>query len=162
MKNKLQLSIAVLLFFGLSNLQAQEVIPAAGGEANGSNGSVSYTVGQVFYTTNAGTNGNSIAQGVQQPYEISEISGIYEANDISLIVSAFPNPATDYLTLKVENYNTTHLQYQVFDITGKLLQTVKATGSETRIEIKKLVPANYFVKVIENQKEIKIFKIIKN
>lgn len=45
---------------------------------------------------------------------------------------------------------------------GKLLQTVKATGSETRIETNNLIPANYFVKVTENQKEIKVFKIIKN
>ncbi len=162
MKNKLQVSIAVLLFFGLSNLQAQEALTAAGGEASGSDGSVSYTVGQVFYTTNTGTNGNSVAQGVQQPYEISEISGINEANSISLIVSAFPNPATDYLILKAENYNTIHLQYQLFDMNGKLLQTVKATGSETRIETNNLIPANYFVKVTENQKEIKVFKIIKN
>jgi hypothetical protein len=42
--------------------------PQAGGEATGSGGSVSYSVGQVVYTTNTGING-SVAQGVQQPYE---------------------------------------------------------------------------------------------
>ena len=155
------LSLAVLLIFGLSNLQAQETIPATGGEANGSGGSASYTVGQVVYTTNVGTNGNSVAEGIQQPYEISVLTSIPEAKDISLNVTVYPNPTTDYLTVKVENYETTNLQYMVFDINGKLLQKVKATGTETKIETNNLVPANYFVKVLDNKKEIKVFKIIK-
>ena len=156
------LSFAVLLIFGLSNLQAQTAIPATGGQANGSGGSTSYTVGQVVYTTNVGTNGNSIAEGVQQPYEISIVLELPEAKDINLSVSAYPNPTTNYLTVKVANYETANLQYQVFDINGKLLQTVKATGQETKIETNNLVNGNYFVKIFDNKKEIKVFKIIKN
>ena len=163
MKEKLKLiTFTVLLFLGLSNLQAQEAIPATGGEASGGGGSASYTVGQVVYTTNVGTNGNSVAQGVQQPYEISIVLGIPEAKGINLSVSAYPNPTSDYLTVKVENYETVNLQYMVFDINGKLLQTIKATGGETQIQTSKLVSAIYFVKVLNNKKEIKVFKIIKN
>ncbi len=163
MKNNYKLlTIVILLFWGLNNLQAQKTISATGGEASGGGGSASYTVGQVVYTTNVGTNGNSIAQGVQQPFEISVTTSIPEAKDISLNVSAYPNPATNYLTINVKNYETKNLQYQVFDINGKILQTVKATGAETKIETNNFVPANYFVKVFDNQKEIKVFKIIKN
>jgi len=153
--------LATMLFVAILSTKAQEVVPATGGEASGSGGSASYTVGQVVYSTNTGTGGNSIAQGVQQPYEISEVTGIKEAEDINLSVSAYPNPATNYLTVKVENYKTDNLQYMVFDINGKLLQTVKATGQETKIETSNLVPSNYFVKVIDNKKEIKVFKIVK-
>ena len=147
---------------GLTSLQAQEAVTTAGGEASGGGGSASYTVGQTVYTTETGTNGNSIAQGVQQPFEISAVTGIEEAKGISLNVSVYPNPTTDYLTVKVENYETANLQYQVFDINGKLLQSIKATGEETQINTSNLVPANYFVKVLDNKKEIKVFKIIKN
>jgi len=155
------LSLVLSLFLGLSNLQAQEAIPATGGEASGGGGSASYTVGQVVYTTNVGTNGNSVAQGVQQPYEISVVTSIPEAKDINLSVSAYPNPTINYLTVKVENYEIANLQYLIFDINGKLLQTVKATGTETKIETNNLIPANYFVKILDNKKEIKVFKIIK-
>ena len=158
---RLKLSAVLLLGLGLTSLHAQTALSATGGEASGGGGSASYTVGQVFYTDNVGTNGNSIAQGVQQPYEISVVTGIYEAKDINLSVSAYPNPTTNYLTVKVENYETVNLQYMVFDINGKLLQTVKATGDETKIKTNNLTPANYFVKVIDNKKEIKVFKIIK-
>ncbi|MCB0409870.1 MAG: hypothetical protein KDD29_06595, partial [Flavobacteriales bacterium] len=49
---------------------AQENTVSSGGDALGVGGSASYSVGQVVYTTHTGVNG-SIAQGVQQPYEIS-------------------------------------------------------------------------------------------
>ena len=158
---KLKLSAVLLLSLGLAGLQAQETITTTGGEANGGGGSASYTVGQVFYTTQTGTNGNSVAQGVQQPFEISVVTGIPEAKYISLLISAYPNPTSNYLTVKVKNYETANLQYMIFDINGKLLQTVKATGQETQIKTNNLVPAIYFLKVYDNKKEIKVFKIIK-
>jgi len=150
-----------LLGIGLTGLQAQESVNATGGNALGNGGTASYSVGQMIYTTNTGTGGNTVAQGVQQPFEISVVTGIEEAQGINLDVSAYPNPTSDYLTVKVENYETANLQYTVFDINGKLLQTIKATGGETQIQTSQLVPAHYFVKVLDNQKEIKVFKIIK-
>ncbi len=155
------LSLVFLLCFGLSNLQAQLTIPSTGGEASGGGGSASYTVGQIVYTTNSGTNGDSVAQGVQQPCEISIILEIPEAKDINLSVSAYPNPTTNFITVRVENYETTNLQYMIFDLNGKLLQRIEATGTETKIETNNLVPANYFVIVLDNDKKIKVFKIIK-
>ena len=142
-------------------MQAQETISSTGGEASGSGGAISYTIGQTVYTTETGTGNNSIIQGVQQPYEISVVTGIIEANGISISISAYPNPTSDCLIVKVENYETTNLQYKVFNINGKLLKNIKATGVETQIQTSTFVSANYFVKVIENNKEIKVFKIIK-
>jgi len=166
MKDKLKLStIILLIFFGLCNLHAQEAIPAAGGEAIGSGGSVCYTVGQVVYTTSIGTNGNSVAEGVQQPYEISVVSGIPVVKDISLNVSAYPNPTSNYLTIKVDALtllSIRSLKYQMFDINGKLLQSKKLTSKETSISMEKYIPASYFVKIYENQNKIKTFKIVKN
>ena len=75
---KLKLSAALLLGFGLTGLQAQTSVNAIGGDATGSGGSVSYSVGQVVYTTNKGTNG-SVVEGVQQPYEILVVTAIKEA-----------------------------------------------------------------------------------
>lgn len=158
---KLKLSAVLLIGIGLTGLQAQEVIPTTGGNASGNGGTSSYTVGQVVYTTNTGTNG-SVVQGVQQPYEISVVSGIEQAKDINLICTAYPNPATDFLTLNVENYDNENLSYQLFDMSGKLLENRKIIGDETTIAMTNRVAAIYFLKVIDNQREIKTFKIIKN
>ena len=147
--------------FGIAILQAQATIPASGGNAIGSGASVSYTVGQVVYTTNTGTNG-TVAQGVQQPFEISVVTAIKEAEGISLEIKIYPNPTSDFLTLKVENYDRENLSYKLFDAKGKLLESKKVTGNVTIIPMANLLPTLYFLKVIDNQKEIKTFKIIKN
>ena len=159
---KLKLSAVLLLGLGLTGLHAQTAVPATGGNASGSGGTVSYSVGQVAYTTNTGGSNGSVAQGVQQPFEISVITGLEEAKGISLSLSAYPNPTTDFLNLKVENYDNTNLSYQLFDMNGKLLESKKITGNQTSIVMSNLVPATYFVKVTESNKEVKTFKIIKN
>lgn len=122
---------------------------------------MSYTVGQVAYTTNAGTNG-TVAQGVQQPYEISVITALEEARDFNLTCSAYPNPASDFPTLKIENYDKENLSYKLFDANGKPLESKKVTGNETQISMGIYLPSVYFLKIFDNQKEIKTFKIIKN
>ena len=132
-----------------------------GGTTSGSGGSVSYSVGQVVYTTNSSGFG-SVSQGVQQPYEISVVTGLEEAKDIILSYSAYPNPVTDYLTLKIEDYEYEKLSYKLFDSNGKLLESTKVTGNETTILMTNLIPSVYFLKVVKGNIEIKTFKIIKN
>ena len=160
-QKKLKLSAVLLLGLGLTGLHAQEAIPASGGNASGSGGLVSYSVGQMVYTTNTGTNG-SAAQGVQQHYEISNVTGIEEAKGINLEYTAYPNPVTDYLILKIENLVQEQYTASLYDINGKLLKSEKLTGNSTAITMSDLVPATYFLKITNNQKELKTFKIIKN
>jgi Secretion system C-terminal sorting domain len=157
---KLLLCSIFLAGLGLSGLTAQEVIPATGGNASGSGGSVSYSVGQIFYTTNTGTNGTA-TQGVQQAYEISVITALEEAKNISLGLLVYPNPATDFIRLKIENHEVENLKYQLFDINGSLLQNNKIEGQETNISMQNLSPSTYFLKVTANNIELKTFKIIK-
>jgi hypothetical protein len=158
---RLKLSAVLLLGLGLTGLQAQTSVNATGGSASGSGGSVSYSVGQVVYTTNTGTSG-SVAQGVQQPYEISIVMAIEEAKGINLSVTAYPNPTTDYFTLEVKDFELSNLNFQLYDTQGKLIQNENITGNQTSIVMSNLVPATYFVKVIQGNKEVKTFKIIKN
>ena len=162
-----RISVTLLFTFTIlfSTIQAQQTIPTTGADATGTGGSVSYTIGQVVYMTNSGING-SVAEGVQQPYEISVVTAIEEAKGINLSILAYPNPTTDYLTLSInDNVKTSHdlslMSYQLYDMSGKLLQTDKITGTQTSIVMSNLVPVTYFLKVIQGNKEIKTFKIIK-
>lgn len=158
---KIKLCFLFLLSLGLTELQAQEAVLTAGGNDSCSGGSVSYSVGQIFYTTDAGTNG-LVAQGVQQPYEISVVTSLEEVKDINLTVSVYPNPTTDFLDLKIENNDNANLSYQLIDMQGKLLETKKIKSSETIIVTRHLISTTYFLKITQKNKEVKIFKIIKN
>lgn len=148
--------IVILITFTFS-LKAQENINASGANITSDEGSISYSIGQTVYNTNTGTNG-SISEGVQQPYEISVVSGIKE-KDITLSISAYPNPTTDYLTLELIEFQNTN--FQLININGKILQSEPIRNSYTRINMSNLINGLYFVKVIQNESEIKVFKIIK-
>jgi len=157
----------VLSGLGITAMQAQETIPASGGNASGSGGTVSYSVGQIGATTHTGITG-SVSEGVQQPYEISDITGIREANGIILNCAVYPNPATDFLTLKVEGsayLSIRSMAYQLCDAGGKILENKNLSEYETIIAMTHLAPATYFLKVVRTSQdpypELKVFKIIK-
>ena len=139
--------------------QAQESTNAAGGDATGSGGTVAYSVGQVVYTTNAGS-AASVAQGVQQTYVISHIGIIETAMGITL--TAFTNPTVENLTLQISNYNNEKLVYQLFDVQGKLLSTGQIESPQIFISMSSLSLATYFIHVVnEKNEEIQSFKIVK-
>ncbi len=147
MQNKIiKLNALLLLVIGLTGLKAQTSINTTGGNASGSGGSTSYSVGQLVYTTNTGTNG-SIAQGVQQPYEISVVTEIEGSQEIKISIGAYPNPTNNYLTLSINKVEISNLFYQLYDFNGKLLQNQKITGNITNIVLSNLVSAQYFLKV---------------
>ena len=160
MKQKKLKLIAFLFGTGMFVLQAQETVPVSGGNATGTGGTASYTVGQIVNITNTGTTGTS-AQGVQQPYEISVITGIDDALGIMLEMVVYPNPASDFLKLKLGVYEIVNLRYQLYDINGSLLLNARIESQETDISMQTLKPSTYFLKVFQGNKEIKTFKIIK-
>jgi len=116
--------LSSLLFFGIGfpKLMGQEAIPASSGNASGNGGIVSYSVGQAVYTTIRGA-GGSATQGFQQTYEISVISGIENAKDISLSFVVYPNPAIDYLTLSITGDVQLPLIASLYNLYGKLIST---------------------------------------
>ena len=142
------------------NSNAQETVATSGGDASTSGGSVNYTIGQIVYTTTVSTNG-SVAAGVQQPYEISVPTALENTEDIILEFSAYPNPTTDILKLSTGKRDTKNISYRLFDMNGKLIKAGNLTGPETSVNMKNLSHSVYLIKVIENNKEIKTFKIIK-
>jgi len=151
--------LGILLLLVCNSLFAQESPVAAGGTASSTEGNLSYSVGQIVYSTNGNT--TTEAQGVQQPFEISTVTGI-ENVAIELLLSVFPNPSTEVLTLKVEYFKINGLNYQLFDALGRLIENKKISDVLTTINTSNLVPAAYFLKVNDENRELKNFKIIKN
>jgi len=161
----LRIVTTFFLGLGLTGLQAQESIPVCGGMAYGYGGSVSYSVGQIVYTTNSEITG-SVAQGVQQPYEISSESGSDLAIGISLQCSVYPNPVEKILTLQIKYYVDENVTCRLYDSNSKLLLTQTIDRKESLILMTNLPPSTYYL-VVEQKKQknsphvFKTFKIIK-
>lgn len=157
---KLKASSVVILLLGIGSLHAQDATSASGGNATGVGGTYSYMVGQLVYTTNTGING-SVAQGVLQPYEISTVLGV-DMDEINLELIVYPNPTTNYLTLKIDDSKYSTINFQLIDMQGKLLRKGKMIANSTTIKIEDLPQSTYFLNVTDNNKIVKTFKIIKN
>lgn len=161
MKHFRKVLIAFCLFGFGTTIQAQNSVASAGGNATGPGGTESYTIGQIVYTSIAVPDG-IITQGIQQPFEISVLTVIKESEDIILEILIYPNPSSGLVNLKVGNYNTDNLKYQLFDLNGLLFQERRVEGKETRIQLGHILPGTYILKIVDKKKEIKTFKIIKN
>ena len=159
MKNNTLFLLAFLLSFSVQAQTSHQVLSATGGDASGSGGSVAYSVGQIVYTTSTGTTG-SVAQGVEQAYEIYSV-GIKETT-LNISLSVFPNPTSDFLTLKVEDYNNETLNFDLLDEQGKLILSEQITNQETQVAMSTLARGSYFINIVQTNKQIQTFKIIKN
>ena len=157
--NTLFVFLAFLFSFSVIGQTAHQVLSATGGDATGTGGSVAYSVGQIVYSTSTGTTG-SVAQGVEQAYEIYSVGIKETALNISL--SVFPNPTSDFLTLKVQDYNNEALSYNLLDEQGKLVLNEQIITQDTQVAMSTLARGAYFINVLQANKKIQTFKIIKN
>ncbi len=151
---------SVLFILCVTTANAQAAFSCSGGDATGTGGSLSFTSGLVAYTAYSETTG-SVIQGVQQPYEISVVSGVEKLNDILPTLSVYPNPTTEVLFLKTMNFKVGNLRYHLCTINGSSIENKKIVNDITTINMSNYTPATYFIKVYAGKSEIKTFKIIK-
>ncbi len=160
--------LAIFIFsLAFVSVFPQSALLPSGGNSDGIGGRFCYSVGQPFYNI-LGKN-ITVAEGVQQPYEISQYEldfdgkGIGEDSDDNLIVdlSVYPNPTADYLNLKVSADEFVDMECRLFDVDGKMLFVNGIYSSETLLDMQGLSAATYFIRVLEGGKEIKTFKVVK-
>ncbi|HKI88685.1 MAG TPA: T9SS type A sorting domain-containing protein [Draconibacterium sp.] len=152
--------LLTLLTFSIES-HSQESVNSSGKDISGNGGTVSYSIGQVAFITNSGING-SVAQGVQQVYEIFVLTGLDDKKGININCKAYPNPTTQFLFLKIESLHIENMSFQLFDMNGRLLLNRDIEDFETTIPMSEYVPATYFLHVFENKLNVKTFKIIKH
>jgi hypothetical protein len=161
--NKVKLILVLFGVLSLSILQAQETNSSSGGNAKGNEGSISYTIGQIVYTTDNGFAG-SATKGVQQAYEISTVKETEAL--IELECSIYPNPTIDILTFKLLDPGYEDLSLSLWNMTGKLISNKDVVSNETRFNMKNLSAGVYFLRVVlkelSDSREIRVFKIVKN
>jgi len=151
-------TLVACLLFATHLIYSQENIPASGGEAAGSGGSSSYSVGQLVYTTNTGS--GTVTQGVQQSVELYTLSNP-ELTTVNLTAVAYPNPTSDYVVLVISDTNLTNLSYTLYDLQGKVVAKGLTAQVNTQIDMQSLATGTYVLKVNQNNQELKTFKIIK-
>lgn len=152
----------ILLFLFLSSsgiYEAQQTIIPAGNNAQSATGSVSYSVGQIFYESQTSATGK-VNPGVQQPYEIFTLAS--NENTAQSNISVYPNPVKDFLTVDFNSEKLDNSSYQLFDATGKVINKGNLKSVKSQISASNLSTGMYILRITNAGKLVKTFKIIKN
>ena len=105
-------------------------------------GLVAETVYEIQVQANCG-NGN-LSDWCEPIHISTTIDGI--ANWLESSVSLYPNPAREYIDIRVDgDLNVTMME--VYDVYGKLINTVNVIDNPTRINVSSLANGMYFVRV---------------
>lgn len=148
--------VTILAFITLSFsgfvVHAQNGTVASGGNATGSGGSVSYSVGQVFYTTNSGSNGK-VSQGVQQVFDLIEpvfspVASICYGGSLSPLPTTSNNGITGSWSPAINNLATT--TYTFTPDNGQFASTTTLTVVVNLLPSTPLVTANTPLCAISN------------
>ncbi len=154
-------NILAFVAFNSNFINAQQSVNTSGGNATSTTGTVSYSVGQVFYNHHINSQG-AVNQGVQNAYEVFS-ADIIESNSLTKI-AVFPNPTSDLITVKILNY-TGSINYRVelIDANGRLVKENYLQASISSLDLSQFPSSTYSLNILGNQSnKIATYKIIKN
>lgn len=158
-----RIPLLVSSMFAMSTAFSQSAVVPIGGTASGNEGSVTYTVGQIAVQTSANSSGSvSIAEGVQQPYEIQTV-GVDNYPQIVLNAVVYPNPTENLAQLKLNGFEipSSGLGATLYDGNGKLLQSLTVTGKLTDFQIGRYATGTYYLELRDGRQLLKTFKVIR-
>ena len=160
-RTRIQFYGIVILFMGMVfNAGAQTAFVSAGSHMSNENGSVSASIGQIFYTQAGDT--EYVIEGVQQPYEISLITGIKDPSFSDWAPDVFPNPVQDLLSLELNCDDWSEVSAQLINTNGQVLLDLHVGDMLTGINMSVYEPGLYYLSLQKSNGEKRMFKIIKN
>ncbi len=152
--------LLLLLFIFPLLMQAQQGFVSTGGDTSDTGGSLSFSAGEAFHQVDTYGDG-SLSEGMQEPHEIIIVSISEEAEDMDLLLLAYPNPVRHMLILNAENAQRDDLHYQLLDLSGRMLKKAAIQDAETFISMQAFDPGLYLLKISSTNQTLKTFRILK-
>lgn len=145
-----------LLLISCSIAHSQEVVSTAGESYTNASGRIDFTIGEVIISTE--TNGAfDLTQGFHQTnFKLAELDDHSNGN----LISIFPNPAEDILTVQIGALQNVH--YDLFDISGKLVERSKLNSEIPTINVNQLTAGTYLLRLSDDHQNIKTLMFIKS
>jgi|TARA_B110000240_G_C13450709_1_gene432386 hypothetical protein len=113
---------------------------------------VQYSVGQSGLIGLQETKQRAVRQGFIQPSQLKRM--LASSNAADLLVSAYPNPTTDKITIAFKELITGKVIFSIYDQMGKLiLQENRESEVELTFSLAILAAGNYYVKVNSTNRE---------
>ncbi len=160
MRKGFTMMLMICQFFLVQHTKAQlhSAMGSSGGEYEGKDYRLSFTIGEAAIQTLESTN-YILTQGFQQPQLwVTSIDGFTELkNNIQI----YPNPAIEYLVISTDKALPGQAICRLYDMNGQLKHKSFLDGTNTTIDLQGLAPAPYFMKISYKGNTLKTTKIIK-
>jgi len=160
-----QVLTIILFSLAISNLYCQklspEVISSSGSSIVVSNVSLEWTLGEVT-TETCSQSGKILTQGFHQTK--LKVEGIENGLSFFVRIAAYPNPASEYITIEWMPGVGSGLKIQVLNVLGeKIIEANAEMGlNQQKIDFRDIAAGSYILKVNSSEgKLLKSFVIIK-
>ena len=135
----LKLFIGIFLsVFMTASFFSQDIAPQSVNSANAhfiqSNGSLTYTVGELVILSSTDSNGNYLGSGFTSGATLSTAT-VIEPNQEILNVSVYPNPSTSLITIDIQHSKVEQVIIEITDLNGKVILTERHSGIVNKIGI---------------------------
>jgi hypothetical protein len=161
---KFALLIFSILFSiaAFSQTLAPTVYASAGDYFVGSNGSLSWTLGEAVIETFS-NDGNTLTQGFQQ--STYQVVAIEDMKDVTYDVFVYPIPASDFLNIDISSSDkTVNLKMELFDVNGNKIfeKNIESSTFHENVILSKYNTNMFMLKITNmNNQSVKTFKIVK-
>lgn len=136
----------------------QEIVSSGGDYGNGTNTSISYSIGEIETETSPD---GSLTQGFQQPN--ITVTEVVEAPFKEMLVTVFPNPSVDFVNVQMSN-SESDIILELLDSKGTMIeiQLIPQGRELTQFYLGDLASGTYYLKTTsKNKKYFKSFRIEK-
>ena len=120
--------------FGISQTISLQSINSSGQTMTQSNGSLTFTVGELVVLTQTDSDGNTLGSGFTSGALLTTAS-IQEPNASLINVKVYPNPTTDLVTVSIQETKLAQVVLEIVDVNGKSISVEKYAGMTNNIGI---------------------------
>jgi polyhydroxybutyrate depolymerase len=94
-----------------------------------------------------------------RPFKLNSLTSINEVDNQNLNFSLFPNPSSNQLKFKYDEYNQQFVNIEIVDVCGKIV--INKIQNSNAIDVSHLNAGLYFITIMENGKQIAKQKFVK-
>jgi hypothetical protein len=143
---------------------APQSVNSSGAKMSQSNGSLSFTVGELVVLNLTDSEGNTLGGGFTAGATITTV-GIQETDATVLDVSVFPNPTSDLVNIRINHSTIEQVVVFITDLQGKEVYNGIYAGISNTIGINtsEYAPGTYLLSLKNNNNQVLgTYKIIKH
>lgn len=149
----------IIITVNVAIVNAQETLNSSGLTIHGSEGELSYSLGQ-FLTIHIKNEKNTLEHGVQLIFT-NQVSDIQNTN-IDGLFSICPIPTSDNIIVTVHDDRPRKYSYRLFSILGKLIDEGEINSKEVNISLLNTTEGIYHLYIYNEENNISsVTKIIK-